>query len=120
VKRDTTPADFQRKDMKCRPTIQPDSWCRSRLFDPDDAGPLADAALVFSSGPCEGCQLVGFSVWRNKRGSGVNVTFPSRAYTNAKGQKRTFSFIQAGTRSLAGFRALIIAAYEAATQRAEG
>ena len=28
---------------------------------------------MFSGGPCEGCQLVGFSVWRNRRGSGVNV-----------------------------------------------
>jgi hypothetical protein len=82
----------------------------------NEVGRLADAAVVFNGGPCEGCQLVGFSVWRNKRGTGVNITFPSRAYTNAKGEKRTFSFIQGATRNLAGFRALIVAAYEATTE----
>lgn len=37
---------------------------------PNEVGRLADASLVFTGGPCEGCQLVGFSVWRNKRGAG--------------------------------------------------
>jgi hypothetical protein len=80
--------------------------------EPNDMGRLADATLTFGDGPAAGCQLVGFAVWRNKRGVGVNVTFPGRAYTNARGEKRTYSFIQGSRESLASLRALIIEAYE--------
>ena len=81
---------------------------------------FAEAVLVLRGRPCDGCELVGFSVWRNSRGTGVTVTFPGRAYTNAKGERRTFSFVQGGANNLAGLRALIAEAFAAATPPTEG
>ncbi|MGH9163209.1 MAG: hypothetical protein ACRD2X_24875 [Vicinamibacteraceae bacterium] len=38
-----------------------------------DHGRLADAELVFTSGPVTGLKVVGFTVWPNPRGRGENA-----------------------------------------------
>lgn len=80
---------------------------------PNDMGRLAEADVVFEDGACHGCRLTGFTVWRRKRGEGVNVTFPGRTYTNTSGERRQFSFIQGDRESVARCRALILEAYQA-------
>ena len=82
------------------------------------AGRLAEAELAFIAGACEGCRLGGFTVWENKRGAGEHVTFPGRAYTNTKGEKRTFSFMQGSREALAAVRTLILDAYHQASAAA--
>ncbi len=56
------------------------------------AGKLADAELVFDSGPLEGLRLIGFAVWE-RRGGGRNVTFPARQYS-LNGERRSFALLR--------------------------
>lgn len=66
-------------------------------FFPNDkgnpAGKLADAELIFATGPLDGLRLVGFAVWERKGGHGRSVTLPSRSYT-VSGERRTFALLR--------------------------
>jgi len=79
---------------------------------------LADGHLIFKGGPLDGCKLGGFTVWASQTGNGENVTFPARPYTNNKGEKRTFSFIQGESAGMSQLRHLMLEAYREAKQQA--
>ena len=79
---------------------------------------LAEGKIVFKGGPLDGCSLVGFTVWQNRNGNGENVTFPARAYTNNKGEKRSFSYIQGDAASLSQLRQVVLEAYRTAINEA--
>jgi hypothetical protein len=57
-------------------------------------GKLADAEVIFGagSGPLSGLRLIGFSVWE-RRGGGMNVTFPARQYS-VNGERRSFALLR--------------------------
>jgi hypothetical protein len=55
-------------------------------------GKLADAEIVFSTGPLAGMRLQGFSVWERRSG-GRNVTFPARSYA-VNGERRSFALLR--------------------------
>ena len=57
-------------------------------------GKLADAEVIFEagSGPLSGLRLIGFSVWE-RRGGGMNVTFPARQYS-VNGERRSFALLR--------------------------
>jgi hypothetical protein len=75
---------------------------------------LAEGHLAFKGGPLDGCKLGGFTVWANKSGNGQNVTFPGRPYTSAKGDKKTFSFIQGESAGMSQLRHVVLEAYREA------
>ncbi len=84
-------------------------------------GKLADAALVFTeaAGPLAGLKLIGFGVWQRRNASGINVTFPARAYS-VNGERRSFALLRPATATYYGqtdptdaIRDVIVAAYEA-------
>ena len=79
---------------------------------------LAEGQLVFKGGPLDGCNLVGFTIWQNRNGNGENVTFPARSYTNGKGDKRSFSFVQGDAASLSQLRQVVLEAYRTASKEA--
>jgi hypothetical protein len=56
-------------------------------------GKLADAEIHFSGGELDGLKLVGFAVWRNREGRGMDVTFPSRHFVT-NGERRAFSLLR--------------------------
>ena len=56
-------------------------------------GKLADAELHFTNGPLAGMRLVGFAVW-GKQQKATNVTFPDRAYTTGRGDKRKYVLLR--------------------------
>jgi hypothetical protein len=56
-------------------------------------GKLADAELVFTDGPLSGLKLVGFGIWERKSGSGRNVTFPARTYSQ-NGERRSYALLR--------------------------
>jgi hypothetical protein len=55
---------------------------------------LADAELHFIGGELDGLKLLGFAVWRQRNGSGRNVTFPARPFT-VNGERRNFALVRA-------------------------
>jgi hypothetical protein len=79
------------------------------------SGKLADAELLFDSGPLEGLKLIGFSVWERKKGNGRNVTFPARQYS-VNGERRSFALLRPLSDATAQDRVrdLILQAYEEA------
>ena len=56
-------------------------------------GKLAECALRFTEGPLAGLQLIGFTIWERRGGSGYNVTFPARAYT-INGERRSYALLR--------------------------
>ena len=80
---------------------------------------LADAELRFQ-GPLSGLTLVGFAVWDNGA-QGYRVSFPTRPYIAASGQRRSFSLLRpVDQEDRAPYEALqreIIEAYEASQSR---
>lgn len=56
-------------------------------------GKLADAEVHFNGGELDGLKLVGFAVWKSRRGEGEDVTFPSRHFT-FHGERRAFSLLR--------------------------
>jgi hypothetical protein len=44
-------------------------------------GKLADAELLFTTGPLAGLKLIGFSIWERRGDGSRNVTFPARQYS---------------------------------------
>jgi hypothetical protein len=79
---------------------------------------LAEGHLAFKGGPLDGCTIGGFTVWASRSGNGENVTFPARPYTNAKGDKKTFSFIQGEVAGMSQLRHVVLEAYREAKQAA--
>jgi hypothetical protein len=79
---------------------------------------LAEGKIVFTGGPLDGCNLVGFTIWQSRNGNGENVTFPARSYTNGSGDKRSFSFIQGDSASLSQLRHVVLEAYRTASKEA--
>jgi hypothetical protein len=75
---------------------------------------LAEGHLAFKGGPLDGCTLGGFTVWENRTGTGQNVTFPGRPYTDAKGDKKTFSFIHGESAGMSHLRSVVLKAYREA------
>ena len=75
-------------------------------------GKLADAEVIFGEGPMAGLKLVGFAVWERKSGSGRNVTFPARAYTQG-GERRSYALLRpvADATGQNRLRELILQAY---------
>lgn len=59
-------------------------------------GPVAEAAIEFHNdcGPLAGFEINSIAIWKKKDGSGFSVTFPSRQYADATGQKKYFNYIQ--------------------------
>jgi hypothetical protein len=57
-------------------------------------GRLAEAELVFETGPLEGLKLVGFQVWESR--TRRTVTFPARQYS-ANGERRSFALLRPDT-----------------------
>lgn len=55
---------------------------------------LADAELQFIGGELDGLKLLGFAVWRQRNGSGRNVTFPARPFI-VHGERRNFALVRA-------------------------
>jgi hypothetical protein len=76
-------------------------------------GKLADAEIVFSTGPLAGLRLIGFSIWERRTGGGRNVTFPARQYS-VNGERRSFALLRPTGDNAASMnvRDLILAAYE--------
>jgi hypothetical protein len=58
------------------------------------AGKVADAELHFdgTSDELAGMKLIGFAIWE-RRGGGVNVTFPARSYA-VNGERRSFALLR--------------------------
>jgi hypothetical protein len=79
---------------------------------------LAEGHLAFKGGPLDGCTIGGFTVWASRSGNGENVTFPARAYTTAKGDKKTFSFIQGEAAGMSQLRQVVLEAYREAMEAA--
>ena len=79
---------------------------------------LADAELHFVGGELDGLKLLGFAVWRQRNGSGRNVTFPARAFT-VNGERRNFALLRAvDDRSVEdGVRQLVLQAYAESEQQ---
>jgi hypothetical protein len=77
-------------------------------------GKLAEAELHFTSGPLEGCKLIGFAIWERKSGGGRNVTFPARQYS-VNGERRSFALLRpvVNDEGTARVRDLVLAAYAA-------
>lgn len=75
-------------------------------------GKLADAEVHFTDGAMEGLRLLGFAVWESKKGTGRNVTFPSRTYS-VNGERRSFSLLrpQRDAKSQERVRDLVLQAY---------
>lgn len=77
---------------------------------------LADAAIVLTDGPLASVVIAGFTVWAGQSGR-PRVTFPSRTYDSAAGQRR-FSYLRARQRGnsapLRALREAILAAYREA------
>ncbi len=63
-------------------------------FNSFTPGKLADVELHFeaSDGLLAGLRLIGFSVWE-RRGGGLNVTFPARSYA-VNGERRSFALLR--------------------------
>jgi hypothetical protein len=55
---------------------------------------LADAELHFIGGELDGLKLLGFAVWKQRNGTGRNVTFPARPFT-VNGERRNFALLRA-------------------------
>ncbi len=55
---------------------------------------LADAELQFIGGELDGLTLRGFAVWKQRNGTGRNVTFPARPFV-VSGEKRNFALLRA-------------------------
>jgi hypothetical protein len=55
---------------------------------------LADAEPKFIGGELDGLKLLGFGIWRQRNGSGQNVTFPARHFM-VNGERRNFSLLRA-------------------------
>lgn len=54
---------------------------------------LADAEIHFEGGELDGLKLVGFAVWKKRRGDGYDVTFPSRHFL-VHGERRNFTLLR--------------------------
>jgi hypothetical protein len=84
---------------------------------PNDKGnppdKLADAELHFTEGELKGLKLIGFGVWRRRTGEGKNVTFPSRTYAVAGGDRRSYALLRPATEphSQDQVRDLVLQAY---------
>ena len=63
---------------------------------------------------------MGFTIWQNRNGNGENVTFPARSYTNNKGDKRSWSFIQGDSASLSQLRQVVLDAYRKEASKQAG
>ena len=85
-------------------------------------GKVADAELLFTSGPLAGLKLIGFGIWTRRTGQSFNVTFPARQYS-VNGERRSFALLRpnfggnpteeaAGTAAQDRLRDLVIAAYQ--------
>lgn len=75
------------------------------------AGKVADAELVFLTGPLSGLKLIGFGIWERRSGDGLNVTFPARQYS-VNGERRSFALLRPNVDgSQDAIRDLILAAY---------
>src|SRR5438132_350103 len=74
---------------------------------------LADAELHFVGGELDGLKLLGFAVWKQRNGTGRNVTFPARPFT-VNGERRNFALLRAvSDRSVEDrVRQLVLQAYE--------
>jgi hypothetical protein len=57
------------------------------------AGKLADAELHSSGGDLDDLELIGFSIWERRGGTGRNVTFPARQYS-VNGERRAFAMLR--------------------------
>jgi hypothetical protein len=81
---------------------------------------LADAELHFIGGELDGLKLLGFAAWRQRNGSGRNVTFPARPFT-LNGERRNFALLRAiEDRSVEDrVRQLVLQAFELHEQQAE-
>jgi hypothetical protein len=55
---------------------------------------LADAEVQFIGGELDGLKLLGFAVWKQRNGTGRNVTFPARPFV-VSGEKRNFALLRA-------------------------
>lgn len=77
-------------------------------------GKLADAELLFLTGPLAGLKLIGFSIWERRSGTARNVTFPARQYS-VNGERRSFALLRpvADTAAQDNVRTLILEAYAA-------
>jgi hypothetical protein len=62
--------------------------------NPEQGKPLASAEVEITDGILEGFTLVGFAVWENARGQ-RSVSFPSKAYVNRSGEKKSFAVLKA-------------------------
>src|SRR5438874_5883023 len=82
---------------------------------------LADAELHFIGGELDGLKLLGFAVWKQRNGTGRNVTFPARPFI-VSGEKRNFALLRAiEDRSAEDrVRQLVLRAYEAEAQMSTG
>lgn len=57
-------------------------------------GKLADAELLFTSGPLAGMCLIGFGVWQKReRPSELSITMPSRKFMSG-GQQRSYNLFR--------------------------
>ena len=65
---------------------------RNERNNPPDK--LADAEVQFIGGELDGLKLLGFGIWQQRNGTGVNVTFPARHFT-VNGERRNFSLLRA-------------------------
>ena len=80
---------------------------------------LADAEIHFIGGELDGLKLLGFVVWRQRNGTGQNVTFPARPFT-VNGERRNFALLRAvDDRSVEDrVRQLVVRAYAEYEERA--
>lgn len=82
-------------------------------------GKLADVELHFTDGDLEGLKLIGFALWARRTGGGLNLTFPSRAYS-VNGERRSFALLRAKNEAATTrLRDLVVAAWEARQANAE-
>ena len=91
---------------------------RNQRDKPQDK--LADAELHFVGGELDGLKLLGFAVWKQRNGTGRNVTFPARPFT-VNGERRNFALLRAvDDRSAEDrVRQLVLEAYLAETGQSE-
>jgi hypothetical protein len=55
---------------------------------------LADAELLFIGDELDGLKLLGFAEWKQRNGTGRNVTFPARPFI-VNGERRNFALVRA-------------------------
>jgi hypothetical protein len=91
---------------------------RNERNNPPDK--LADAEVQFIGGELDGLKLLGFGIWQQRNGTGVNVTFPARHFT-VNGERRNFTLLRAVEDRSAEdrVRQLVLQAYEAAANQSD-